>query len=156
MQNKIKLALKIDIDTYQGTKYGTPKLLSILDEFNIKATFFATLGPDKSGKAITRVFTKGFLKRMARLGATTKGGKGMSPRIKPLYLTPEKEVIAYASLNKINHFSEQCCPFSWQAKRNAFRTMLNEMETKFPGTQPFILAEKDRKRRCQSKRRGSV
>jgi len=68
MKKKIRLALKIDIDTYHGTRYGTPELLRILKEFGIKATFFATLGPDKSGKAVIRVFNRGFLKRMAKLG----------------------------------------------------------------------------------------
>lgn len=68
MKKKIKFALKIDIDTYHGAKYGVPNLLRLLKEFNIKATFFATLGPDKSGRAIIRIFTRGFLKRMAKLG----------------------------------------------------------------------------------------
>lgn len=78
MRKKIKLALKIDIDTFQGTKYGTPNLLRLLKELNIKATFFTSLGPDNSGKAIIRVFTKGFLKRMAKLGPVkTYGFKTM-------------------------------------------------------------------------------
>lgn len=72
--DKIKLALKIDIDTFQGAKLGTPKLLNILKKFNIKATFFATLGPDNSGKAIFRVFTKGFVKRMFKLRAAKTYG----------------------------------------------------------------------------------
>ncbi len=95
---------------------------------------------DDEVQSIAMNFFDNDLKRMARLGAITKGSKGFIPRIKPLYLAPEKEIIAYASLNKINHFSEECCPFSWQAKRNAFRTMLNEMETKFPGTFYSILS----------------
>ncbi|MFH1663806.1 MAG: TIGR00269 family protein [archaeon] len=95
---------------------------------------------DDEIQSISMNFFDNDFTRMAMLGAKTEGGKNLVPRIKPLYLTPEKEVIAFASLNEINHFSENCCPFSWQAKRNAFRSMLNEMENKFPGTFYSILS----------------
>ncbi len=95
---------------------------------------------DDEVQSITMNFFDNDLNRMSRLGAVTAGTESLVPRIKPLYLTPEKEVIAYANLNEINHFSEQCCPFSWQAKRNDFRSMLNEMENKFPGTHYSILS----------------
>lgn len=80
--------------------------------------------------------------RMSRLGpiAGIKGFKKFVPRIKPLYETPESEVLAYASFNGIGHFSEECCPFSWQAKRNHFREMVNKMEGEMPGTKYKILA----------------
>jgi uncharacterized protein (TIGR00269 family) len=107
----------------------------------MKATKLATgHNLDDEVQSITMNFFDNDLKRMSRLGAISSGGKKLIPRIKPLYLTPEKEIIAYANLNEINHFSEQCCPFSWQAKRNAFRDMLNSMETKFPGTFYSILS----------------
>jgi uncharacterized protein (TIGR00269 family) len=95
---------------------------------------------DDEVQSITMNFFDNDLKRMSRLGAITIGAKNLVPRIKPLYLSPEKEIIAYASLNEIKHFNENCCPFSWQAKRNEFRKMLNEMETKFPGTHYSIIS----------------
>ncbi len=95
---------------------------------------------DDEIQSITMNFFDNDLKRMSRLGAITFGTKKLIPRIKPLYLTPEKDIIAFTSLNEIKHFSEHCCPFSWQAKRKDFRSMLNGMENKYPGTFYSILA----------------
>jgi peptidoglycan/xylan/chitin deacetylase (PgdA/CDA1 family) len=64
------IALKIDVDTFEGTRDGVPRLLEILGRHGIRATFFFSLGPDNSGKAIRRIFTrKGFLKKMLRTKA---------------------------------------------------------------------------------------
>lgn len=61
------VAIKIDVDTYLGTRQGIPRLLEIFRRHGVKATFFAVLGPDNSGKAIRRVFTRpGFVGKMAR------------------------------------------------------------------------------------------
>jgi peptidoglycan/xylan/chitin deacetylase (PgdA/CDA1 family) len=59
-----KLALKIDVDTYRGTLEGVPRLLDLFEKHGIKATFFFSLGPDTSGKAIKRVFRKGFIRKV--------------------------------------------------------------------------------------------
>jgi len=65
------VALKVDVDTYAGTRDGVPKILDILEGFGIKATFYFSLGPDNSGKAIRRLFTrKGFLRKALRTKAT--------------------------------------------------------------------------------------
>jgi len=72
---KRRLALKVDCDTYEGTKNGIPNLLRLFDELGIRASFFFTLGPDTSGRAIARVFTqKGFLKKMFRSNAAALYG----------------------------------------------------------------------------------
>jgi peptidoglycan/xylan/chitin deacetylase (PgdA/CDA1 family) len=69
------VALKVDVDTYAGTRDGVPKLLDILESFGIKATFYFSMGPDNSGKAIRRLFTrKGFLKKMLRTKAPAAYG----------------------------------------------------------------------------------
>ncbi|MBI4053463.1 MAG: tRNA lysidine(34) synthetase TilS [Candidatus Diapherotrites archaeon] len=80
-------------------------------------------------------------KRMGRLGPIADSDEtgAMVPRVKPLYLSPEKEVIAFAAFSGIETYSEECCPFSWQAKRNAFREMLNSMEERFPGSKFKII-----------------
>ena len=41
-----------------------PRLLDLFAKENVKATFFFSLGPDTSGKAIKRVFRKGFVKKV--------------------------------------------------------------------------------------------
>jgi undecaprenyl phosphate-alpha-L-ara4FN deformylase len=64
------VAFKVDVDTYLGLKKGVPALLDLFQEFGILATFFVSLGPDHSGRAVFRIFTrKGFLKKMFRTGA---------------------------------------------------------------------------------------
>lgn len=55
------------------------------------------------------------------------------PRIKPFYLTPEKEIAAYALYNNIP-FHDCNCPFYRTAKRNHFRNFLNETEVLHPGS----------------------
>lgn len=64
------VGLKIDVDTYRGMHEGVPRLASILSGHNVKASFFIAMGPDNSGKAVFRFFTKrGFLKKMLRSNA---------------------------------------------------------------------------------------
>ncbi|MEI7429755.1 MAG: polysaccharide deacetylase family protein [Betaproteobacteria bacterium] len=61
-----RLALKIDVDTWRGTREGVPRLLEILQRYNASATFLFSLGPDHTGRAIKRVFRKGFLQKVSR------------------------------------------------------------------------------------------
>jgi undecaprenyl phosphate-alpha-L-ara4FN deformylase len=64
------VGLKIDVDTYQGMKKGVPRLLSILDEACIKGTFYLSIGPDSSGRAIFQLIKNPrFLKKMIRTNA---------------------------------------------------------------------------------------
>ncbi len=60
------LVLKVDVDTLEGTREGIPRLLSLFAKRGIRATFFFSLGPDNTGKAIKRVFRKGFVKKVLR------------------------------------------------------------------------------------------
>ena len=60
------LSIKIDVDTDRGTRIGVPNLLSLFDEFGVKATFLFSLGPDNTGRAIKRVFRPGFLSKVSR------------------------------------------------------------------------------------------
>ena len=64
--NMKQLALKIDVDTYRGTREGVPRLIEILQRYNAQATFFFSLGPDHTGRAIKRVFRPGFLGKVSR------------------------------------------------------------------------------------------
>ena len=64
------LGLKIDVDTYVGMKRGVPRLLEILERFNLKGTFYLSLGPDSSGRAIFQLLKNPlFLKKMVRTNA---------------------------------------------------------------------------------------
>jgi peptidoglycan/xylan/chitin deacetylase (PgdA/CDA1 family) len=75
MMDQPLIALKIDVDTYVGTRDGVPGLLDILERLGIRATFYFSMGPDNSGRAIRRIFTrKGFLKKMLRTRAPSMYG----------------------------------------------------------------------------------
>lgn len=62
----MRLALKIDVDTERGTRLGVPSLLADVRRAGVPATFFLSLGPDNTGRAITRIFRPGFLKKVGR------------------------------------------------------------------------------------------
>jgi len=68
------LAIKIDVDTDRGTRIGVPNLLDLFDEFNIKATFLFSLGPDNTGRAIKRIFRPGFLSKVSRTSVVSTYG----------------------------------------------------------------------------------
>jgi peptidoglycan/xylan/chitin deacetylase (PgdA/CDA1 family) len=62
----VKLALKVDVDTYRGTREGVPRLVELLQRHGAGATFLFSLGPDHTGRAIRRVFRRGFARKVAR------------------------------------------------------------------------------------------
>jgi undecaprenyl phosphate-alpha-L-ara4FN deformylase len=68
------LALKIDVDTFKGTKIGVPNLLGLLKKHQADATFLFSLGPDHTGRAIKRVFRKGFLSKVSRTSVVANYG----------------------------------------------------------------------------------
>lgn len=69
------LGLKIDVDTYEGMRKGVPSLLRILKRFNLKATFFLSIGPDNSGRAALQLIKNPlFLKKMLRTNAASLYG----------------------------------------------------------------------------------
>jgi hypothetical protein len=69
------LGLKIDVDTYWGMKNGVPSVLQTLKEFNIKGTFFLSIGPDNSGRAALQLIRNPlFLKKMMRTNAAALYG----------------------------------------------------------------------------------
>ena len=60
------LALKIDVDTLRGTREGVPNLVELLRKHDAGATFFFSVGPDRTGRAIRRVFRRGFVRKVRR------------------------------------------------------------------------------------------
>jgi peptidoglycan/xylan/chitin deacetylase (PgdA/CDA1 family) len=62
----MKLALKVDVNTYRGTRDGVPRLIDILKARGAGATFLFTLGPDRSGRAISHLFRPGVFSRAWR------------------------------------------------------------------------------------------
>ena len=61
-----RIALKIDVDTLRGTREGVPRLVAALRRAQAGASFFFSLGPDHTGRALKRVFRRGFLGKVRR------------------------------------------------------------------------------------------
>jgi len=70
----VKLALKIDVDTYRGTRDGVPRLLQLLERHGVRATFLFSVGPDHTGRAIRRVFRPGFVRKVSRTSVVSSYG----------------------------------------------------------------------------------
>ena len=60
------IGLKVDVDTLRGTRDGVPRLAALLQRHGIDATFYFSVGPDHTGRALRRVFRKGFAQKVAR------------------------------------------------------------------------------------------
>jgi len=74
MNDQTTLSIKIDIDTDRGTRIGVPNLLSLFDDFGVKATFLFSLGPDNTGRAIKRIFRPGFFAKVSRTSVVSVYG----------------------------------------------------------------------------------
>ncbi len=62
----MRLGLKVDVDTLRGTREGVPRLLDLFARHGVRATFLFSLGPDHTGRAIRRVFRRGFVDKVQR------------------------------------------------------------------------------------------
>jgi undecaprenyl phosphate-alpha-L-ara4FN deformylase len=60
------LVLKIDVDTYRGSREGVPNLVRTLTAFKAHATFLFSLGPDHTGWALRRALRPGFFSKVSR------------------------------------------------------------------------------------------
>ncbi len=74
MNEGSRLVLKVDVDTYVGTLEGVPRLLDLLAKEGVRATFLFSLGPDSTGRALKRVFRRGFVKKVLRANPTASYG----------------------------------------------------------------------------------
>ena len=61
-----RIALKVDVDTLRGTREGVPRLVTALGRHQAGGSFYFSLGPDHTGRALKRVFRRGFLGKVRR------------------------------------------------------------------------------------------
>lgn len=66
MLEHTRIGLKVDVDTLRGTREGVPRLAALLKRLGVDATFYFSVGPDHTGRAMRRVFRRGFAKKVAR------------------------------------------------------------------------------------------
>jgi undecaprenyl phosphate-alpha-L-ara4FN deformylase len=66
MLDSTRIGLKVDVDTLRGTREGVPRLVALFKKHGIDATFYFSVGPDNTGRAMRRVFRKGFAQKVAR------------------------------------------------------------------------------------------
>jgi len=66
MLEGVRIGLKVDVDTLRGTREGVPRLTQLLKKHGVGATFYFSVGPDHTGRAIRRVFRKGFAQKVTR------------------------------------------------------------------------------------------
>jgi uncharacterized protein (TIGR00269 family) len=76
--------------------------------------------------------------------------EGFAKKVKPLYRLAERELAAYAVLNRIDYIVEEC-PMAKGARTLVYKEVLNRLETESPGTkQTFYWGFLDKQKKSPS------
>ncbi len=97
---------------------------------------------DDMAQSVMMNFVRGDVERLARLGPHEKVQPGLVPRFLPLRLIPEKETLLYALVNGLEYWDGEC-PYWQEALRNQYRSIVDELEDRSPGSRHSILSSYD-------------
>ena len=97
---------------------------------------------DDMAQSVMMNFVRGDVERLARLGPHTKVQPGLIPRFLPLRMIPEKESLLYAIVSGMPYWDGEC-PYYEGALRNQYRSIVDELEMRSPGSRFSILSSYD-------------
>ncbi|MGC8585432.1 MAG: TIGR00269 family protein [Thermoplasmata archaeon] len=106
----------------------------------LKANYVATgLNLDDTAQSIVMNIVRGDVERLMRLGPHDVIKEDLIPRIQPLRMIPEKEILLYAILKGIKFYHGEC-PYAPKALRNDFRSCIDSWESRNPGSRHSIIS----------------
>lgn len=97
---------------------------------------------DDLAQSILMDFSRGDAARLARLGPHNTVRPGLIPRFYPLRMLPEMESLLYAMVAEVPFWDGEC-PYWEAALRNEYRTVVDGLEDRTPGTKYGILSSYD-------------
>ncbi len=100
-----RIVLKLDVDTYRGTREGVPRIADLLQRLGAKATFLFSLGPDHTGRAVKRAFRPGFVGKVARTSVLKHYGL---------------KTLLYGTLLPGPHIGRRCAPLMREIDKRGF------------------------------------
>ena len=92
---------------------------------------------DDFAQSVLMNFVNADLEKLARIAPHLRIQEGLVPRLLPLRLIPEKEVMLYAMLNNLELCLDRC-PYAF-SNRFIFRRIIYELEDLYPGTRHKIV-----------------
>lgn len=92
---------------------------------------------DDDAQVVLMNIMNGDMERLARL-RPSRIQEGLVPRIKPLADVPEKEVALYAFLKKLPFYMGEC-PYTRESLRGEIKDIMNDFESKHPGTKYSVM-----------------